>query len=74
MYFLYTVYVVYAVSLTTIGIAKITIIFPYKCMYSICYRSKLFLGNSIFKLVYFFQNRLNFFNLGQFASNYINLF
>ena len=35
---------------------------------SICYRSKLFLGYSIFKLVYFFQTRSISLNLGQFVS------
>ena len=34
----------------------------------ICYRSKLFLGYSVFKLVYFFQTRSVCLNLGQFVS------
>ena len=34
----------------------------------ICYRSKLFLGYSIFKLAYFFQTRSICLNLGQLVN------
>ena len=40
-----------------------------KLKYEVCYRSKLFLGYSIFKLVYCFQTRSICLNLGQFFSN-----
>ena len=46
---------------------------PFKGQYCICYKSKLFLGYSIFKLVYFFQTRSICLNLGQFVSTKISL-